>query len=243
MLMFSALVFLLAGLVKGVLGMGLPTVAMGLLALVMTPAEAAAQLLIPSMLTNLWQLFAGPALAGLLRRLWPMLAGICVGTLLGARWLVGSDAGWIAGALGAMLACYGLLGLSARRFGVPPRQEVWLSPLVGLATGLVTGATGVFVIPAVPYLQALRLDKEDLIQALGLSFSVSTLALGAGLLHHGALQATDLGRSLVMLAPAMLGLGLGQWLRHRLSEALFRRLFFIGLIVLGIHLIIEALLP
>ena len=47
--------FLLAGFVKGVIGLGLPTVAVGLLGLVMPPAEAAALLVVPSMVTNLWQ--------------------------------------------------------------------------------------------------------------------------------------------------------------------------------------------
>jgi uncharacterized protein len=48
-------IFVLAGFVKGVIGLGLPTVAMGLLALLMTPAQAAAVLVVPSFLTNIWQ--------------------------------------------------------------------------------------------------------------------------------------------------------------------------------------------
>ena len=59
--------FLLAGLVKGVIGMGLPTVAMGLLALALPPAEAAAILVVPSLVTNVWQLLAGPRFAALAR--------------------------------------------------------------------------------------------------------------------------------------------------------------------------------
>src|SRR5262245_4778929 len=58
--LFVAAVFALAGLVKGVIGMGLPTVSMGLLAVVMSPLEAAALLVLPSFLTNLWQMIAGP---------------------------------------------------------------------------------------------------------------------------------------------------------------------------------------
>ncbi|TGW06641.1 sulfite exporter TauE/SafE family protein, partial [Mesorhizobium sp. M2D.F.Ca.ET.145.01.1.1] len=71
---FIGAVFLAAGLVKGVVGMGLPTVAMGLLAAAMPPAEAAALLLIPSLVTNLWQLFTGPSFGGLCKRLWTMMA-------------------------------------------------------------------------------------------------------------------------------------------------------------------------
>lgn len=92
--------FLLAGAVKGVIGLGLPTIAMGLLGLAMSPAQAAALLIVPSTLTNLWQLAAGGHLLALMRRLGPMLAMIFVGTLLGSAWL-GIDSGtWAVHALG-----------------------------------------------------------------------------------------------------------------------------------------------
>lgn len=240
LLLFSALVFLLAGLVKGVLGMGLPTVAMGLLAVAMTPGEASALLLVPSLLTNLWQLFAGPALLPLLRRLWPLLLMLTLGTLVTTRWLVESASGWIPLALGACLLVYGLLGLLSFRAPTPKRREGAWSGLVGLLTGLVTGLTGVFVIPAVPYLQALGLSREVLIQALGLSFTVSTLALGLGLFIHGGTQSLDLGLTWLMLLPALLGLEIGQRIRRRLSEAAFRRLFFLGLLGLGAHSLLRG---
>lgn len=79
--------FVLAGAVKGVIGLGLPTIAMGLLGMAMSPAQAAALLIVPSTLTNLWQLAFGGHLRALLKRLWPMLAMIFVGTLLGSAWL------------------------------------------------------------------------------------------------------------------------------------------------------------
>jgi uncharacterized membrane protein YfcA len=237
-----AATFLLAGFVKGVLGLGLPTVAMGLLGLAMAPAQAAALLVVPSLVTNLWQLFAGPRFGGLLRRLWTMMAGICLGTWAGAGLLTGALAGRAAIGLGAALVLYALVGLAGPRFTVPPRAERWLSPLIGAATGLVTGATGVFVIPAVPYLQALGLEKEDLIQALGLSFTVSTLALAAGLAQGGAFPLATAGTSLLALAPALLGMAAGQWLRLRVRPELFRRWFFLGLLALGLDLALRPLL-
>jgi len=118
--------------------------------------------------------------------------------------------------------------------------EQMMSPLVGVATGLVTGAAGVFVIPAVPYLQALGLSRDELVQALGLSFTVSTLALAGGLLWRGALGGGELSASLLALIPAVLGMLLGQWLRQRISAVLFKRVFFIGLGVLGGHLLISG---
>lgn len=232
--------FLLAGAVKGVIGMGLPTVAMGLLGVAMLPTQAAALLLIPSTFTNLWQLAAGGHLRGLCARLWPLLLMIVVGTVVGSYALgLGSGHG-MSRALGVALLAYALCGLFLPTLHVPPAAEKWLGPLGGVVTGLITSATGVFVIPAVPYIQGLGLDRNQLVQALGLSFTVSTLALGAGLFWNGAVGGAEMGASLLALIPALLGMVFGQWLRQRISALLFKRVFFIGMALLGAHLIIAG---
>ncbi|MCE4058227.1 sulfite exporter TauE/SafE family protein [Pseudomonas sp. Au-Pse12] len=232
--------FLLAGMVKGVIGLGLPTIAMGLLGLAMAPAQAAALLIIPATLTNLWQLAFGGHLPALLKRLWPMLLAIFVGTAAGSLWLGIEGGHWVVRGLGAALLLYALSGLLLPALRVSAARERWLAPLCGLVTGVITSATGVFVIPAVPYLQALGLNRDPLVQALGLSFTVSTLALAAGLLWRGALGGAELGASVLTLAPALLGMWLGQWLRQRISALLFKRVFFVGLALLGGHLLISG---
>ena len=122
------------------------------------------------------------------------------------------------------------------KFDVPARHEWWLSPLIGATTGLVTGATGVFVIPAVPYLQSLGLEKDELVQALGLSFTVSTVALAAGLLQVDAFQLAAAGISVLALIPALAGMLAGQWVRERISAKTFSTVFFTGLLALGAYL-------
>ena len=232
--------FLLAGTVKGVIGLGLPTVAMGLLGLAMLPAQAAALLIIPSTVTNLWQLAVGGHLSALLKRLWPVLLLVFVGTGLGTLWL-GMDGGhWVVRALGGALLMYALSGLFLPTFKVKPATERWLGPLCGLLTGIITSATGVFVIPAVPYLQALGLNRDQLVQALGLSFTVSTLALAAGLAWRGSLGGGEISASLLALVPALLGMWLGQMLRQCISAVLFKRVFFIGMALLGGHLLVSG---
>ena len=144
--------------------------------------------------------------------------------------------------LGVALVVYAGLGLSSVRFHVPARHEAWLSAVTGMATGLITAATGVFVIPAVPYLQALDLEKEELVQALGVSFLVSTIALAASLGHAGALQGAMWTGSLLALLPALAGMGLGQRLRLRLNPARFKMCFLVGLLVLGGYLSLRAVM-
>jgi uncharacterized membrane protein YfcA len=242
LIIVASLIFLLAGFIKGVVGLGLPTVSMGLLTVIMAPAHAASLLIVPSFVTNVWQLAAGPRFGTLARRLWPMMAGIVLGTLAGAGFMRDGNADQAAVALGLTLIAYAVLGLTAVRFSVPPRAEPWLAPIVGALTGLITAATGVFVIPAVPYLGALGLAKDDLIQALGLSFTVSTVALAAALAESGTFQGSTVGASMLALAPAVLGVVVGGWVRGHASESVFRRCFFLGLLALGGHLASRALI-
>ncbi|UVK40658.1 sulfite exporter TauE/SafE family protein [Mesorhizobium sp. AR10] len=237
-----AITFLLAGIVKGITGMGLPTLAMGLLGTIMPPVTAASLLIVPSFVTNVWQLFAGPSFASILRRLWLMMVGILIGTMAGS-WLLASDnVQWTTAGLGAALTIYAAYTLLARQLTVPAAAEHLMSPAVGFITGIVTGGTGVFVVPAVPYIQALGLSRDDLIQALGLSFTVSTIALAAGLAAHGAFQVEHIAMSSLAVLPALLGMWLGQLLRQRISPATFRRWFLIFLILLGLELLARPFL-
>lgn len=240
-LIFIAAVFALAGFVKGAIGLGLPTIAMGLLAIVMPPIEAAAILIVPSLLTNAWQMLAGPSLGAVTRRLWPMMIAVCLGTWAGAGLMTGAGARYGTALLGAALAVYALTGLAAVRFAIAREREPLVGPLTGAVTGLIAAATGVFVIPAVPYLQAIGLEKEDLVQALGLSFTVSTLALGFNVAATGALDIGIAGTTAVALILACVGMWLGQTVRRRLSVDIFRRCFFGGLLVLGLYLALRAL--
>ncbi|HEY4065352.1 MAG TPA: sulfite exporter TauE/SafE family protein [Burkholderiaceae bacterium] len=230
-------VFVLGGFVKGVVGLGLPTITMGLLSLAMLPAQAAALLVVPSFITNLWQI-GGPGFFALLKRLASLLVGVCVGVALGAGWLGG---GAIASTgLGLALVLYAAFGLLHWRLVVRPAWEAWLAPVVGVCTGLLTAATGVFVIPAVPYLQALGMEKDELVRALGLSFLVSTIALGVSLGLDGGLQGPALTASAVVVVPALMGMGVGQWLRGRVRAETFKTIFFAGLLLLGLYLAIRG---
>ena len=221
--------------------MGLPTVEMGLLAVVLPPAEAAALLVIPSLVTNVWQLLTGPSFGALARRLWLMMVGVFAGTIAGIGVLAGDNAGRAGIALGVALAIYAVVGLAGFKMAVPGRREPWLGPMIGATTGVVTGATGMFTIPAVPYLQAIGLERDDLIQALGLSFTVSTIALSVGLWRVDAWHAGSVWGSLLALVPALVGMQAGTMLRQRIAAATFRRVFFAGLLLLGIYLVVERL--
>lgn len=236
-----AVTFFVAGIVKGVTGMGLPTVAMAVLGSLISPLAAATLLIVPSFVTNVWQLFAGPSFSSILRRLWPMMLAIIAGTVLGSSFIASGDTVVTTAALGGALALYSLYTLFARQLSVPMKIERWMSPSIGAATGLITGVTGVFTLPAVPYLQALGLSKDDLVQALGLSFTISTIALAAGIAAQGAFQLDRMTLSVLAVIPALAGMWAGQLIRDRISPVTFRRGFLVLLFLLGAEMAFRPL--
>lgn len=241
-LLAVAAIFALAGLVKGVIGMGLPTVAIGLLGLMMPPAQAAAMLIVPSLVSNIWQAVVGGNFRELVARLWPLFAGIAIGTAIGALYLVRSGGAAATLWLGVALAVYALLGLFKIEFKVPVSRERSIGFVSGIVTGVITVATGVFAIPMVPYLQGLGLDRHRMVQALGLCFTVCTVMLAAALRHAGEISADLLWPSLVGLIAVLAGMRIGQLLRGHIRPEVFRLCFFVGLLMLGVHLALRSVL-
>lgn len=235
-----ALTFVLAGMVKGVTGMGLPTVAMGILGSLISPVAAAAMLLLPSLISNLFQFGGGGNTRMLLKRLWPMLLTVVIATLLASVWITGGETSRTQFALGLALMVYALWTLTGKRIAIAPRREKPLSLVVGFATGLLTGGTGVFVMPAVPWIQSLGFEKDELVQALGISFTFSTLALALGLWWHDALPVQSLSLSAFAIVPALLGQWAGTRIRRVISPVVFKRCFLFCLLGLSIEMMLRA---
>ena len=231
-----AAVFLLAGTVKGVIGLGLPTVSLALLTVIFDLPSAMALLLVPSFVTNLWQALAGGAALPLLRRLWPFLLAATATIWLGAVALRHVEFDLLAALLGLLLIVYAGSGLAGFAPRIRRGQEAWTGPLLGAVNGVLSGMTGSFTVPGVLYLQAIGLPRDQLIQAMGMLFALSTLALAVALGDSGLLSA-ELGLlSAAALIPALLGMALGQAIRQRLPETRFRRVFFLALMALGGYL-------
>lgn len=230
---FVAATFVAAGVVKGVSGMGLPTLAMALLSLRLPAQASAALMLLPALLTNIAQC-RGPRWPGLLRQLWPLWSGLVAGTLWSPWPGLGHDSAAARLTLGGVLLAYGLFGLWRPQLPSPGRHAAWIGALAGLAGGGLSAATGVFVLPMVPYLQALRLEREAMVQALGLSFTIASLALAVrlgGLAAPSALP--DPWACAIALAAAFAGMALGTRLRTRLPPPTFQRALFGVFVLLG----------
>jgi uncharacterized protein len=232
--------FLLAGSVKGVVGLGLPTVSLGLLTATFGLPTAMALLLVPSFGTNLWQAFVGGNGRAILLRIWPFLLMATATVWLGATALIHIDHLLLSALLGLLIVAYSIASLSDFHLMLTPRQEAWLGPLLGTANGILTGMTGSFIVPGVMFLQAIGLPRDSLIQAMGMLFTASTLALAIALQGNNFLTA-ELGLlSAIALIPAIAGMAIGQRIRRSIPEAVFRRVFFVALLILGAYLITDA---
>ncbi|PZQ78336.1 MAG: hypothetical protein DI563_00630 [Variovorax paradoxus] len=237
-----ALAFLAGGLVKGAVGLGLPTVVLAGLAPYMPISQAAAILVIPSLVTNVWQLFGGPWPARSAWRLAPLLLGLVVGTLLAPVGMATVNTHVAALCLGGSLVAYAAVGLANRTPSLPAGAERWASPVLGLACGVINAATGLFVVPLVPYVQSLGMVKDELVQALALCFTAGALALALRLGMDGTSVLAELRGSVLALVAALLGMPVGKALRDRSSQQVFRNCLFAVLLAVGAGLIAKGLL-
>ena len=233
--------FLLAGFIKGVIGMGLPVVALAFLGSTLGVREALTIMLIPGLVTNCWQALTGPAFGMLIRRLWSFLGAASVGIWLGVAVLAGAKSETMIALLGITLVTYCAVTMLRVQMPPPGRREPWMSPLMGGLGGVMFGMTGIIIVPGILYLQTLGLKRDVFVQALGIIFVTITLGLGTSLTGRGLMSQDLVLMSLTALIPTAAGLALGQRYRHHISEERFRRIFLIALLVIGLDMLRRSL--
>lgn len=232
--------FIIAGGVKGVIGLGLPTVSLGLLTATLDLPTAMALLIAPSLVTNLYQATAGGHARVILWRIWPFLLIATATVWLGAIALTRVDLDVLSALLGLLLVAYGGLSLAGVRLRIPARSEGWMGLVFGTANGILTGMTGSFAVPGVMYLQGIGLSRDILVQSMGMLFTASTVALAFAIGTNALLSTELVIASLLAIVPSLIGMWAGQNLRRRLSETQFRGALSIGIVLLGIYILISA---
>lgn len=231
-----AVAFVVAGVAKGAIGMGMPPIAIGLMSFAVPLESSIAIMIVPTMVTNIWQAIYGGGFKPLMRRFGVMavtaMAGILAAGLLLSDLGSPSTAGWV----GVLLVLYSIIALTPYRPRVPRSAEWWANPVIGLASGAVAGSTGVAAVPFLPYMQSLDMDRHELVQALGIMFLFITGMLAVSLALHGAYHLANSVAGVAAVAPTMLGVWLGQHARRRLSAETFRKIFIFGMMAVGLHL-------
>ena len=233
--------FLTAGVVKGIVGLGLPTVSVALLCVTFDISAAMALLLAPSLLTNLWQSFGSSSPLRLFKGLWPLYCGSTVSVALGVYTFKFLKVDFAEQLLGLLLVIYAALSLSGHHFAIQEKQIGLIGGMAGLLTGILTGLTGSFVVPSIMFLQAIRLSVAEFAQATGLLFSLLTLSLGFSLFIAGRLSVDITMYSLSGVVPAFIGMFIGYQIRTKLKMETFRMLLNSGLLIIGFEMLLGPL--
>ncbi len=236
-----ALGLVAGGVTKGFSGSGLPTVSVASMALVIDAPAAVALMPIPLLVANARQAFRGGYMRGALRRFWLMLVCLPLGTILGVKVLTGMDPLTVTGLVGAIVVVFALLGQVRMEWRIPPHRDRQLQPFVGLSAGLIGGISSIFAPPIVMHMMALRLPKDEFVGTVGFAYLVGIVPMIAGLATFGRFGLTEALWGAAALIPVLAGMLLGEGLRGRVSETIFRRCVLVLLLLSGLNLIRQSI--
>lgn len=232
---FGLAVFLLAGTVKGLVGLGLPTITIALTSMVLPLAESIALIALPTIFSNVWQASIGGQFWVILRRQWPLIVPLMIVLYL-TVWLIGQKGpNWAFLVLAGVLIVYSVLGLLRIRLHIHADLERVLAPVIGVVSGFVAGLVGVPIIPLMPYLQGLDIKPSELVQTLGVVLCATSFTLAGSLLVFGVLDGARAIVSAIAVVPALAGMWVGQQIRLRLSVEQFRLAVLWALLLTGVY--------
>lgn len=233
-------IFFLAGLVKGIVGFGFPLIALVLLTLSIGLLDALALIVFPTFVTNLWQAFSDTYLRDIVRRMWRYFCVAAIFVLLTSQYLSVANVHWLTALLGVVLMVFVISQWLDVHLSIAPERERLLSLALGAVNGVITGLTGMFMVPSVMYMQALGFPRDMLVQAMGVFFGLSMLMLAISLGMNRLISADQAAASVAALAPSFAGLYVGRWIRTRIDEKQFQAVFLASLLVIGCYLIYRS---
>lgn len=237
-----ACTFLLAGGVKGTIGLGLPVVSLGVLVAIFDLTTAMALIIVPAFVTNIWQATVGGNGITILKRLWPFLVFATVTIWFGTIALTTINTIYLSILLGTLLLTYSSFNFIGFQFTLQQPHEKWVGLIMGAANGIFTGMTGSLSIPGVLYLQAIGLSRDLLVQAMGILFLLSTIGLAVALQNNNLLSSELTTISALAVIPSLIGMATGQRIRKQLSEEKFKRAVSVGIFLLGVFIVLKAYL-
>ncbi len=236
-----ALGLVAGGVTKGFAGSGLPTVSVASMAVVIDVPTAVALMPIPLLVANTRQAFRGGYMADAMRRFWPLLVCLPFGAVLGVKVLTGMDPLIVTGLVGAIVVVFALLSQIRFEWRISPRRDRQLQPFIGLGAGVIGGISSIFAPLIVMHLMSLRLPKDEFVGTVGLAYLVGIVPMIFALVGFGRLGQTETLWGAAAVIPVLAGMFLGERLRGRFSETLFRRCLLVLLLLAGLNLIGQAI--
>jgi uncharacterized membrane protein YfcA len=236
-LIYIAAVYVIAGFVKGFSGLGFSAISIGILATFLDLAVAIPLVVIPSTASSLLVMIEAGGFKSALRKFWPLYISALPGLAIGIWLLVRPEVNIAKSVLGGLLLLYAIWGLLNPTVALPPRFQTVLQGPIGFFTGLFSGLTGVAVMPVSPFLLSLNLTPNLFVQALNISFVVSSSVLVLSLGGLGYIGSQSILLSLCAIIPVALAVKYGSLLRRHVSEKLFKIVVLFIMLFLGINLV------
>ena len=237
-LLLSILVaYFIASFLKGLTGLGFSTLCLGMLALFLDLKLAIPLVFLPSLASNVLVMIQSGHFFASIKRFWVLYLSAVPGLIAGMTLLHSSEGEGPRAILGAVMLSYGIWALQNEHFSLDQKREKQLRIPIGLVSGFVNGTTGSQIMPIMPFLLSLKMDRDVFVQTMNCAFTFNTLVMMAGLGKLGMLTMPVLTVSFAGIVPVMAGIYLGGIIRRRVSEEIFRRGVLILLIVMGMNLI------
>ena len=235
--MWCSLSLLVAGVVKGISGIGIPLVGISLLSLLIPVPQAIALLPIPIVVVNVWQVVTNGGFTGVCRRFAPLIIAMCIGTFIGTALLASTDVSVLLLLVGCMISAFALAELLRVRIRVPSGLQHLAGAIAGFLGGVLGGLSSIFGPPILMFLVTLQLGKDEFVRAICGIYLIAGITLASTLGAFGIIGVQDLKWSALATLPLLSGVVIGQFARTWVSEALFRRVLLIMLVLIGANLI------
>ncbi len=232
---------LIGGVVKGTIGVGLPVVVIAVLSNFLPVPLVLALVTVPILLTNFWQVMEAGKPMVPLRRFWPMIVCLIVFIWIGARFVIDLDPRVLYALIGTAVTLFVVTSYFKLHGTVPPSAERWAGPVAGMLGGLLGGISTIWGPPMMMYFVMLRLSKETYIQAVGLVWFIASIPLVVAYVRYGILTTHTALLSVIACIPGAIGFFVGQRLRKRINQELFRTLLLWFLLLVGLNLIRRAI--
>lgn len=232
----------LAGVVKGAVGFAMPMIMLSILCVVMPPEMAVAGLILPTLVANGMQAVRQGMRAAVhtMRNFRVFLGCGLVALLLGAQLTSRVPDKALLLVIGGCIAFFSLAQLGGMRIALRRRRGVW-DAAVGALAGGIGGLCAVWGPPTVLYLMALGTEKHAQIRIQGVVYGLGSLALVAAHGVSGVLNSDTLWFSLVLVVPAVIGMGIGARISDRMDQAIFRKLTLGVLVLAALNLIRQGM--
>ena len=244
MFAYAVLIAVLGGFIKGVVGFGLPLVMISGLSILIAPELAVAAIILPVLVTNLWQTMRGGLgqARDALRLHWRYVALVCVMIVISAQFLTSFSNAALLMLVGIPVVLLCLIQLAGWRPRIAPRYRPVFEWTVGALAGGLGGLTTTWGPPTVLYLIAIETPRQQQMAVQGVIYGLGAVMLFVGHITSGVLNGTTIWLSAALVGPGLLGIWLGFRFGDRFDQERFRKVTLWVLAIAGLNLVRKGLL-